>query len=73
MMFSPVLTVTDSPLAKGLSGKKLPPRPSEWAAMWPGCKPVDEPLTATVPMAPALRPRKLICVPGMAQFVPGLG
>jgi hypothetical protein len=48
--FNPVVTVTFSPPAKSLSGRKLPPCPSESASILPVCAPLREPATVSWPI-----------------------
>jgi hypothetical protein len=71
--FSLVVTVTVSPGVNGRLGRKLPPRPSESAAILPVCAPDLEPATRTEPICPARIPLKVICVCGSAVVVFGLG
>jgi hypothetical protein len=63
-MSSRVFTVTVSPGSNALAGKKLPPSPSESAAIVPLCAPLCEPTTLMLPICEAGIPRKAICCAG---------
>src|SRR3984885_2276463 len=72
-MFSEVLTVTVSPGVHGVDGMKLPPSPSESAAIVPPCTPLLEPITLIVPSRDAGTPRNVSWVAGDAKCPFGIG
>lgn len=72
-MFSDVVTVTVSPGVNGVDGMKLPPSPSESAAIVPAWTPLVEPITLIVPSCEAGTPRNVSWVAGEAKWPFGIG
>ena len=66
MTSRPVVTVTVSPGVNGVEGMKLPPSPSESAAIVPVWVPLFEPTTLIAPISLAAMPRKAIWVAGIS-------
>ncbi len=66
-------TVTVSPGWNGAAGRKLSPSPWEKATRWPGCTPVDDPLTVTCSSWLLGTPSRLIWVCGVASRESGSG
>ena len=72
-MFSEVVTVTVSPGANWVNGRKLAPRPSESPRNVPLWFPLLDPTTVTVPICVIGTPRKTIWLWGDATRLPGMG
>jgi hypothetical protein len=72
-MSSSVSTSTRSSPRSGRSRTKLAPWPSECSRSVPAWSPVRDPRTVIGPSSAAGAPRRLICVSGEADMVPGIG
>jgi len=66
-------TLTRSPGVNGWAGTKLSPVPVEYARRLPVWLPLRDPTAFTDATLVPAGPRKLICVPGVASGVPGIG